>query len=166
MIRHISKRALLAMSLALPLVVFSASWVMTWRQAQQGELWLAPITGYDPRDLLRGHYVQYRYDWPTGRADDTSLNHADALCIHGHAPHITYVSVYTGPQDRCAAIVRATSGTRREVQGLDRGILYVSQPRAITLSKQLADPGRQGFVQVKIRPDGVMRPVDMMFSPR
>lgn len=26
--------------------------------------WLIPIAGYDPRDLLSGHYLQFRYDWP------------------------------------------------------------------------------------------------------
>lgn len=30
---------------------------------RNGLLWQVPITGYDPRDLLSGHYLQFRYEW-------------------------------------------------------------------------------------------------------
>jgi len=66
----------------------------------------------------------------------------------------------------CAIVARATLGTRREVQGLETGILFVSQARALTLSRQLADQKLRGFVRVKIRPDGVIRPIDLEFRPR
>jgi hypothetical protein len=28
-----------------------------------GTLWTVPVAGYDPRDMLRGHYLQYQYEW-------------------------------------------------------------------------------------------------------
>lgn len=159
-------RLWLAASLMLPLALLAAVWGHTSWQAQQGEEWLIPIRGYDPRDLLRGHYVQYSYDWPGGQVEGTgtSLSYASGLCIEGRAPDIVKVRAY--PLVGCAIIVRATAGSRREVRGLETGILYVSQPRAIALSKQLADPKLRGFVRVKIRPDGVMRPVDLAFARR
>lgn len=162
--RPISNRVALAASLLLPLAVFAATWATTHVKAQQGQEWLVPIAGYDPRDLLRGHYVQYRYEWPTAPEADDSLSYASSLCIGGKAPDIARVS--TDLSGGCTIIVRATLGARQEVRGLDTGILYVSQPRAIALSKQLADPKLRGFVRVKIRPDGVMRPVDMEFRRR
>jgi hypothetical protein len=162
----IPARYSLTASLLLPLAVFAAVWGHTRWQAQQGEEWLIPIRGYDPRDLLRGHYVQYAYDWPGGQVEgsDTSLSYAASLCIEGRAPDIVKVRAY--PLVGCTIIVRATAGSRREVQGLETGILYVSQPRAIALSKQLADPKLRGFVRVRIRPDGVMRPIDLAFKRR
>lgn len=160
----IPTRTTLAASLLLPLAMFAAIWGHTHWQAQQGQEWLIPIRGYDPRDLLRGHYVQYAYDWPGGQANTTNLSYADALCIEGRAPNIARVRAY--PLTGCTIIVRATAGARREVQGLETGILYVSQPRAITLSKQLVDPKLRGFVRVKIRSDSVMQPVDLAFTRR
>lgn len=180
MIRRATPRAMLAAALLLPLIVLAYSWASTYRLAQQGQDWLIPIQGYDPRDLLRGHYVQYRYDWPvakppsvTGQAEaafDPAF--ASRICIEGTAPNITQVRALpftnddAGQEQGCAIIARATLGARREVRGLDSGILYASQERALSLSRQLADPKQQGFVRVRIRPDGVMRPVDLAFRPR
>lgn len=182
MIRPASPRAMLAAALLLPLIVLAYSWASTHRLAQQGQEWLIPIQGYDPRDLLRGHYVQYRYDWPVAvqpsgadRAEaafDPAL--ASRLCIEGTAPNILQVRPLPfsedmagkGQEHGCAIVARATLGARREVRGLDSGILYASQERALSLSRQLTDPRQQGFVRVRIRPDGVMRPVDLAFRPR
>lgn len=181
MIRTASLRTCLAAALLLPLAVLAYSWATTCRLAQQGQEWLVPIQGYDPRDLLRGHFVQYRYDWPVEASPSNRQNsgatsftpsYASQLCIEGVAPHIRRVrelpvSDQQLPEEAkgCAIIARATLGARREVRGLDTGILYASQARAISLSRQLTDPDRQGFVRVRIRPDGVMRPVDLEFRP-
>ncbi|MEC3910129.1 GDYXXLXY domain-containing protein [Sphingobium sp. CR2-8] len=171
-------RLLLAVALLLPLVLLAASWATTYRQAQQGQDWLIPIEGYDPRDLLRGHYVQYRYAWPTPPARDGEpqgdVGGADALCVVGTAPHIRSVRPLAQPAGRpdpaaaqkCAVILRATMGARREVRGLNSGIFYASQGQAIALSRKLADPHLQGLVRVRVRADGVMRPVALEFRRR
>jgi hypothetical protein len=183
MTKPVPLRACLTAALLLPLIILAYSWASTYRLAQQGQDWLVPINGYDPRDLLRGHFVQYRYDWPvdTPSADQQGAGlapldpaYASQLCIQGVAPNITRVRALPfadrqlDPQATagCAIVVRATLGTRREVQGLESGILFASQDRAITLSHRLADRSQQGFVRVRIRPDGVMRPVDLEFRSR
>lgn len=164
-------RLTFAAALLLPLVALAGSWVVTHRQAQQGQEWLIPIQGYDPRDLLRGHYVQYRYDWPIaqhqegdGRFDP---GYADALCVTGNAPHIQAVRPLpqNAAQD-CAIILRGTLGARREIRGLTNGIFYASQSQAIVLSRKLADPGLQGLVRVRVRPDGMLNPVALEFRRR
>ncbi len=181
--KHLAARRLRwAAALALPLIVFSGVWADTHYRAQQGQDWLIPVKGYDPRDLLRGHYIQYRYDWPANRSayrdagapSDFDPATQDALCIRGTAPNIRRVSGLAEPTDDgnpapsepCAIVVRATLGTRQEVRGLDTGILFVSQARAKELGDKLADPKLQGLIKVRIRPDGVMRPIDMAFRPR
>jgi hypothetical protein len=181
MIRPMSFRLCLAAALLLPLAALAYSWASTYRLAQQGQEWLIPIQGYDPRDLLRGHFIRYRYDWPVAASADRPRGatlfedyNPGELCIEGVAPNITSVRAVDHalrrsdqPSDqRCAIIVRAALGTRRDVRGLDSGILYTSQARAITLSRQLADPTQQGLLRVRIRPDGVMRPIDLAFRPK
>ena len=93
-------RLSLAVALALPLIVLASTWWTTARAAREGQDWLIPITGYDPRDLLRGHFVQYRYDWPMGARSPTeqgqdiatfSIGSARQLCIEGIAPNIREV---------------------------------------------------------------------------
>ncbi|SER63020.1 GDYXXLXY domain-containing protein [Sphingobium sp. YR768] len=173
-----SPRTWLAAALLLPLAAFAWNWGDTYRLSRSGEEWLIPIQGYDPRDLLRGHYVQYRYDWPVAEPNEDESRwepaYASALCVLGEAPHIRSVRALSALPGRsrasddkdCAIVLRATLGARREVRGLDSGIFYASQTEAITLSRRLADPKLQGLVRVRVRPDGVMRPVALEFRPR
>lgn len=178
-----NRKSILAAALALPLVVLSYTWATTDWQSRQGAEWLVPIRGYDPRDLLRGHYIQYRYDWPMAEAGTAGergppaafdLSYASRLCIAGRAPDIRSVREVSLPLKRmnsdadagCAAIATATRGARREVRGLDTGIFYASQARALALSQKLADPKVQALLRVRIRADGVMTPVDMEFRRR
>jgi hypothetical protein len=187
-----NRTLLWAAALAFPLIGLGYSWLSTHQLAQQGEEWLIPVEGYDPRDLLRGHYVQYQYDWPDGkpprqaidaaanpnepRAEDYTgpdIEDASSICIEGKAPNIALASIHDAydaetavPSKKCAIIARATLGTRAEVQGLRSGIVYVSQDKGKALEAKLADPKLQGLIRVKIRQDGVMRPVSMEFRPR
>lgn len=165
-------RWLLAGALLVPLVALVFSWVSTHRMAQQGTEWLIPVRGYDPRDLLRGHYVQYSYDWPWAAAEKGAGERPTVgdgpLCVTGMAPHITSVRLLHedgGEVHTCAIIIRAATGTRPEVRGLESGIFFASQPRAIALSRQLADSRLQGMIRVRVRKDGLMRPIDMEFRP-
>ena len=170
------KTLLWAAALVLPVIGLGASWFATHRMAQQGEEWLIPVQGYDPRDLLRGHFIQYRYDWPAEAKEGAeqgvdSLSYSNSICIEGKAPNIVRASegdpsLAGEPKRNCAIVARATLGTRSEVSGLDSGILYVAQTRAPDLEKKLADPKLQGMIRVRIREDGVMRPVAMEFRAR
>ena len=58
------RRFFLPFALLLPLIGLGLIWLQTERESHEGSEWDVPIEGYDPRDLLRGHYVQFRYDWP------------------------------------------------------------------------------------------------------
>jgi len=57
------KRWLLLAALLLPIVGLGAG---IWRNQAalgQAEVWRIPITGYDPRDPLRGRFIVFAYDW-------------------------------------------------------------------------------------------------------
>jgi hypothetical protein len=53
----------IALALLLPLAALAAGIVRSERALATATPWAIPITGYDPRDPLRGHYIQFRYDW-------------------------------------------------------------------------------------------------------
>ena len=86
-----NRRLAFALALALPLAGLAASWAGTHHRARQGVEWDVPIAGYDPRDLLRGHYVIYRYDWPGLEGRRTNLALEPVLCLDGEPPRIARV---------------------------------------------------------------------------
>lgn len=153
------------LALLLPLAGLAALWGWTHYRAGQGTEWQVPVQGYDPRDLLRGHYITFRYDWP-GLEAGADLTFQPDLCIEGTAPVIRRVqarAAFDGPPPRtgCRQFVR-----RSDRFGLDQGILYVPQDKAAGLEEKLRDPRLQGMVTIRVRDDGHITPLRMDFRPR
>lgn len=158
------KRPLLrALALVLPLLGLAATWTFTHVRAQQGTEWDVPIAGYDPRDLLRGHYVIFTYDWP-GLVETDRWGLAEGLCIHGTAPAIERVTSGAGPD--CANPVRGHDYSDDFGGGIVTGRLYVSQAEGARLQEQLTDPALQGTARVRVRDDGHVTPLQITFRPR
>ena len=159
----IRKSTLLPLALALPVLGLAGSWALSHRQAQQGTDWEVPVAGYDPRDLLRGHYIRFRYEWPY-----IGNNFADALCLKGKAPLITdaYSLDRSDGGIACAEIVRRNVWADWQNDGIRTGQLYVAQTKARDLEKKLADPKLKAIVTVRIRKDGKVTPLSMRFRPR
>ena len=56
------KKYLILFILFIP-VFFFIGWIGSLSmQVEEGRLVAVPITGYDPRDILRGHYLRYQID--------------------------------------------------------------------------------------------------------
>lgn len=159
-----TRRIALALALALPLVGLAASWAATHRAAQQGTEWDVPIAGYDPRDLLRGHYVIYTYDWPGFEAGGAELASEQALCLEGQPPKLARAYLPSG--EPCEHVVRASGGWNDPEGGLASGRLYVSQDRAATLQRRLADRTLQGMVRVRVHQNGRLTPLAITFRPQ
>lgn len=158
-----NRSALRVLSLTLPLLGLAATWGFTHVRAQQGIEWDVPIAGYDPRDLLRGHYVVYTYDWPLAE-DAERLAYARELCLHGSAPVIDRVT-FDAMHD-CANPVRAYAYSDDPGGGITAGRLYVSQAEGVRLQDQLADAELQGIVHIRLRDDGHITPLRISFRPR
>lgn len=62
------KNKQLLIAVAIPFILLSLLIARAEYHIRNGEQWNFQLTGYDPRDLLRGHYLQFRlaYDWDTG----------------------------------------------------------------------------------------------------
>lgn len=152
-------RALLHVAaLALPLLGLGGMWLSADRLSRQGTEWDVPIQGYDPRDLLQGHYVQFQYDWPNSRGADgerSDLTFED-LCLSGSAPVIA--RVWERTTETCVGFIRAGEA--------QQGRLYASQSEALRLQDQLRDQKLQGVVRFRLRPDGHITPLRITFRPR
>lgn len=151
------------LTLALPVMGLGGLWGWSDFKSKQGTDWLVPIQGYDPRDLLRGHYIQFSYDWPGLSEDETYLS--DRYCIDGTAPQIERLVVAGDARD-CAHPVRADySGVYGESE-LVIGRIYVPQTQASELEDKLLDPALRGYVLIRQREDGKITPRELRFEPQ
>lgn len=147
----------------LPLAGLAGLWVQSDRTYQSGTEWEVPIQGYDPRDYLRGHYVEFSYDWPyreTGQRIDAPF----ALCIEGTAPRITQVTEIVD-REACGHSLRSPRDDVYGSSGLMRGRLYIGQERAEALQRQLRNRDQRGIVTIRQREDGSFTPISIRFRP-
>lgn len=148
-------------ALVLPIAGLAALWGWSDYQSRQGTDWLVPVEGYDPRDLLRGHYVEFTYDWPG--IDNEELYVDRGFCIIGTPPRVEALG-RLDPGRACAHPVRVDfSGVYGE-SSLVRGRLYIPQTQADELQDQLSDPALRGYVLVRQRADGHITPRELRFE--
>jgi hypothetical protein len=83
------KRLLLLLALLLPFVWFAASTVRNERQMAQGSEWRIPVSGADPRDLLRGHFIAFAYDWRLIGSTDICEQRGCDLCLSREGDQVT-----------------------------------------------------------------------------
>jgi hypothetical protein len=146
----------------LPLLGLGALWFQSDRTYHTGTEWEVPIQGYDPRDYLRGHYVEFSYDWPG--EDDLGDIVSSAMCLEGEAPNIARVRWLQEGQ-ACDHPVRADADHVYGDNGIFRGRLYLGQDRAAALEKQLRNRDQRGIVTIRQREDGSFTPIDIHFRP-
>lgn len=145
----------------LPLLGLGALWAMSDRTYHTGTDWEVPIEGYDPRDYLRGHYVEFSYDWP-GLPESDIL--PSALCLEGAAPVIDRVTTHAAFPN-CAHPVMSRASDVYGLNSLFRGRLYLGQDRAEALQSQLRNRDQRGIVTIRQREDGSFTPISIRFRP-
>lgn len=156
-------RAARLLAAALPLAGLAGLWAMSIHTYDQGTEWEVPIRGYDPRDILRGHYVEFSYDWP-GMEGDGFTGPAQ-LCIEGTAPRIDSVVVPAEGAAPCAHPLKADETGVYGMSALARGRFYLDQQRASQLDGQLRDREQRGIVTIRQRDDGSFTVVGIRFRP-
>lgn len=75
------KRHWIIAALLLPLLGLSTSALWQGWQVMGASEWRIPVTGYDPRDLLAGHYAQYRFAWQVEGRPQLCRNDGCVLCL-------------------------------------------------------------------------------------
>ena len=123
---------------------------MAWYHTQnqnKGELYRIPVTGYDPRDLLRGHYLTYRYDWNWADEDAKTRTHKSAICLDGKANNLQVRLVnQKNVSEQCDRYIigrgSKTSGFRIGRKGSDDLTrYYIPEENARQLDKMLRNRG-------------------------
>jgi len=146
-------RKFLALAVVLPLLVLALGILRSERHLSENRRWVFDVTGYDPRDLLRGHYIQYRLVLDEGDAAarglepcmDSSSDERCCLCLSA--------DVLMGPttvvRTTCEAAMAQCEGAlkTRYLEELQR--YYIPEARAeelTTLFQEAAGEHRSKLV--------------------
>lgn len=150
-----------------PVLGLGALWVQSDRTFHQGTEWLVPVQGYDPRDLLRGHYVEFEYDWPGFEEAALGFPGPQRLCLEGTPPrqYRARVMATASEQAACAHPLRAPDAGIYGTQGLMRGRLYLGQDRAAALEQGMRDRDRRAVVTIRQREDGSFSVIGLRLRP-
>lgn len=141
------KRTWLAAALILPLAGLLASIGLQEVRLREATTWRIPITGYDPRDLLQGRYIQFSYAWTVEGDKKLCASGSCLLCLENGGTHARIVARDT-PGDCPAMVDPRLSG----MDLWDASRIYVSETSAPKLEARL----RKGpmVVVTKLTRDG------------
>ena len=160
---------IIAISLLLPLLGLAYSWFSKHQQSKLGTDWDIVVQGYDPRDLLRGHYIRYQYDW--GQYTDKEFEGSnDIICVKGVAPKVREIIRYKSWREdveslMCDSLIRKDKWNIDQSRNMTRDRLYIPQTAASDLEKKLRDNRLRGVVTIRIRGDGKLTPQSINFEP-
>jgi len=129
--------------LLLPIVAFAGLVVRAELLRASGPVFHVAIAGYDPRDLLQGHYLRYRLQWPAdGECDGATC----CLCLQTSGVH---TKVECGVADK-------TCDAQLSRQMVDQGREFFIQEDVGPALEQAIRRG-QGVIVLNVTPHGQVR---------
>jgi len=130
-------------ALLLPVVAFIGLVGRAELLRASGPVFHVTIAGYDPRDLLQGHYLRYRLQWPTDGVCDGATC---CLCLQTSGMH---TKVQCGVVDK-------TCDAQLGHQMVEQGREFFIQEGAGPALEQAIRHG-QGAIALNVTPNGQVR---------
>jgi uncharacterized membrane-anchored protein len=119
-----------------------------------GQEVILPISGYDPRDLLSGHYLIYRIDYGI-----------QGLCSEDFGQYEAHVCLeplrysLTRPED-CAKLIRGVCNSGRFEAGIEK--YYVPEERALELEDKVRS--KSASIVLALTPGGQAQVKDLLID--
>lgn len=155
-----NKKVLFAV--ALPFVVLCLLIVRAEYHIRQGEQWSFELQGYDPRDLLRGHYLRLRvsYDMDRG-ASACKAGEECCLCLNKTEARVPKVH-----ETSCAVAKAQCDGFMLSSSRNSLSRYYIPETEARRAEKILAEAGskRAAFLNVSINDQGEPAITDLIIG--
>lgn len=127
-----------------------------------GAQWDFAITGYDPRDLLRGHYLQFRviYDWqePQNECSGRTSCFYCLTDVNEQAPKVQIVDAHTAKQ--CDGFMQYDDLQ----EPLNRFYIAETQAKLAEDILRQARLDNTAYLRLSINKDGVPRIVDLLID--
>jgi uncharacterized membrane-anchored protein len=154
-----TKRILLAMLIA-DVVIFGG-WIAHEEVSRKGDRIKLPVEGYDPRDLLSGHYVRFQLT-AVREAQALALPDAKeiAVCLERSSDGLYHVSRVHFVGDACRRFLIGSRGSTGIDFGIDR--FYVDE--RIAKEVRAVQAGSDTYLIATIDPRGTAHPVDFVMN--
>jgi GDYXXLXY protein len=137
-------------ALLLPIVAFVGLVVHAELLRASGPLFYVAVAGYDPRDLLQGHYLRYRLQWPADGACDGATC---CLCLQTSGVH-TKVA---------CSVVDRTCGAQLSRPMVEQGREFFIQEDAGPALEQAIRRG-QGTIALNVTLNGQVRVHELLID--
>lgn len=143
-----NKNALKIATLFLPIIAMALLIGVHSYNKETGTEWRIPVAGYDPRDLLRGHYLTFRYDWNWAKNMNTACSGKEcALCVQEATPSNSYnpkiyMTSLAVAEKQCSSFIQGYSSRSNQFEiGTKEGYgmrrYYIPEAEASKLDKLL-----------------------------
>jgi uncharacterized membrane-anchored protein len=153
------KKLLVAVSI--PFVLLCLLIVRAEVHISQGKEWNFQVQGYDPRDLLRGHYLRFglRLDWEDEASQTCDGAEECCLCltdVGAAVPKVSKLSCETA-QHACGSYIR-----HELLLNLNR--YYIPEDQAETAEKILREArmDNEAFLRISVNSNGEPQILDMI----
>lgn len=163
----VDKKNTLIVSLLLPFLVLLLYTIYNAVSLSAGTEAILPISGYDPRDLISGHYLAYQVDYPPevscGPTQSTDRR-ISCYCITDWDDSGLVVNGYYGEdceaEDSCIAYIGGECKHGRFTAGIER--YYISESKSIDMDRRLRDKG--AYIRVSIDSSGKAMIKDLIWD--
>lgn len=113
-----------------------------------------PVTGYDPRDLLSGHYITYTVDYGvTPLCNDRAQIYEGYICLNTK-------TFSPQPESGCQHFIRGVCKYGHFDAGIER--FYVPEDKAAILDKKVRE--NKASIIVSIMPNGHAQVKDLLIN--
>ena len=146
----------LLLGLLLPIIALVGNVYWHHYQRQNGQLITLPIEGFDPRDLLSGHYLTYQVDYGLTPICQEP-NQTVGLCLQ---PTVSTFSLDLSPSTCQVWLKGQCDNAKHFSAGIER--FYIPEQYASTLDKLVRN--HQGALVIRVNHSGDASIVDLLID--
>ena len=142
----IASKRIVLVSLFLPIICLAGLAIQKGTIRQTGREITLKITGYDPRDLLSGHYLIYNIDYQSSDLCATGMQGGRSVYVCPEQGTLYFDS----PPRGCTIFIAGRCEGRRFIAGVER--FYIPQEHARPLEKLVIN--KRGSVVLSVSAQG------------
>jgi uncharacterized membrane-anchored protein len=164
-------KKILIFALAFPLAVFIGITIYKHAKVTMGQEIILPVSGFDPRNILSGHYLIYRIDY--GITNDTECgdwesNRKAYVCLNKDSDkpdsYRSSIFAYNTDDDiiagECTAIIKGRCERGRFTAGIEK--FYIPEERAQFLDRAVRSG--QGKIVLSVTRGGSAAVKDLLID--
>ena len=139
------RRTTIWMSCLLPVLALACFTLLKHQQIGAGKEVILPIEGYDPRDLLSGHYLIYQVQYGIKGLCDKKGSYSNIVCLEPKFSQVGKV-----PNKHCQVFIRGNCRNHQFNAGIER--FFVNEKKAKLLEQLIRE--KKAEVKVRVSSDG------------